>query len=226
MTAPLIPITDSSTLHRLQHLLQSLYKLDIRYNVEHFLITDRDPLTRVTGVSTSDECVLVRQTDDALELSVYFDHDLLRRLNAADPFTALDSSNLQDFCIALEGISHFLYLIWRAAHQRQTTQLELELQAEIDKYLAATSLMAAQSERSNAYGLHRSLFENVRFRPSLDATSLDRYRSANHYAGKYCRYIEDNYSLDRWPDKALCSELYYFYRLPQTEKIGRINRAA
>ncbi len=35
----------------------------------------------------------------------------------------------------VEGVSHFLYLAERARRELPTTQLELELQAEVDKYV-------------------------------------------------------------------------------------------
>ena len=42
---------------------------------------------------------------------------------------------MECFCLALEGVSHFLYLIWNASFDRSVTLLEMELQAEIDKFV-------------------------------------------------------------------------------------------
>src|SRR5690606_22268107 len=39
-------------------------------------------------------------------------------------------------CLATEGVSHFLYVIFRARSAGQVSQLELELQGEVDKYAA------------------------------------------------------------------------------------------
>ena len=44
---------------------------------------------------------------------------------------------LQDFLLAVEGVSHFVYLVHRARQERPVSAVELELQAEVDKYLVA-----------------------------------------------------------------------------------------
>ena len=171
-----------------------------------------------------------------IELSVFLDAALLARLEATDPLNALQNDNLADFCIAAEGVSHFVHLIWRAEHARQTTQFELELQAEIDKFLLATLLLREQQTMQPGPELHRKLFERIRFHDALDAVALGRYRDANHYAGKYCRHLHRAYLSDAAtmakpgadrtgamsPGPAMLEELYHFYRLPQPEKLRHI----
>ena len=184
-----------------------------------------------------EEVVLVREDEHGdVELSVFLDAALLARLDAADPLTALHDDNLGDFCIALEGVSHFVHLIWRAEQARQTTRFELELQAEIDKFLLASLLLRAQRAMLAPPALHRALFECIRFHDALDEVALDRYRDANHYAGKYCRHLHRAYLSDAAtmakpgadrtgamsPGPAMLEELYHFYRLPQPEKLRHI----
>lgn len=214
-------------LERLQSQLEKLYGLDTRYSVGDFLISD-GTISRLTGSDTSpgEEYVLVHQTDDELSLAVYVDGDLLQRLTTtASPFAALGLNNLHDFCVALEGVSHFLYLTWRATQRRQTTQLELELQAEVDKYLIAARLLAEQNNGCVPPDLHCSLFEEVRYRPGLDQKALNRYRDANRYAGKYCLKLGKSCAFDGHGIRTLKRELHHFYRLPQPEKIRHIDRA-
>ena len=69
---------------------------------------------------------------------------MLERLTAHCPMRALDESNLADYCTALEGVSHFHYVTWSAGCARNVSLLELELQAEVDKYASALSLLLAQ----------------------------------------------------------------------------------
>ena len=61
-----------------------------------------------------------------------------------DPLEALDEGNLADYCTALEGVSHFHYLVWSLARGRNVSLLELELQAEVDKYASAVALLTRQ----------------------------------------------------------------------------------
>lgn len=173
--------------------------------------------------------VLVREDEHGdIELSVFLDAALLARLEAANPLNALQNDNLADFCMAAEGVSHFVHLTWRAEHARQTTQFELELQAEIDKFLLAALLLREQQTMQPGPELHRKLFERIRFHDALDAVALGRYRDANHYAGKYCRHLHQAYLTDTAapaPSTAadMLNELYRFYRLPQPEKLRHID---
>ena len=54
-----------------------------------------------------------------------------------------EESDLDSVCQLIEGVSHFVYVADRARRNLPATQLELELQAEIDKYV----LLVLQRER-------------------------------------------------------------------------------
>ena len=63
-----------------------------------------------------------------------------RRIRSA----RLTEANLADYCTALEGVSHFLYSTWRLNWDAPVSLLELETQAEVDKYAATVFLVADQ----------------------------------------------------------------------------------
>ena len=218
-------------LRALQDCVQRLYRLELQYDVDDFVTSRRDFVRTLHPGSPEgcEEVVLVREDEHGnVELSVFLDAALLARLEAADPLSDLRNDNLADFCIAAEGVSHFVHLIWRAEHARQTTQFELELQAEIDKFLLAALLLREQQAMQPGPELHRKLFERIRFHDTLDAVALVRYRDANHYAGKYCRHLHQAYLTDTAapalsPAPDMLNELYRFYRLPQPEKLRHID---
>ena len=79
---------------------------------------------------------LVTQKGDDVSLGVVLEDSVRARLAAADPRVHLDRGNLDPFCVAAEEVSHFVYLFFCARATRQVTQLELELQGEVDKYLS------------------------------------------------------------------------------------------
>src|SRR5262249_19506318 len=128
------------------------------------------------------------------------------------------SRGLDTFCLALEGVSHFLYLVNRAAVPRPVSLLELEVQAEIDKF----ALMALHSWRRGARGevpaLLRRLFDDVNYLPGLAPEAAERYRTANRLARNYCtgllRHVEEGRV------EGLLGELRRSYRLGGGEKIG------
>jgi hypothetical protein len=212
----------------LQEHLSVLYEAPVAHCVADFLVTDaRLALALEAPVSPrgNAERLLLRQSDDNLDVTLYIDDRILANLSDSDPYRRLDADNLNEFLIALEGVSHFHYLIWNATNAKQITRLELELQAEVDKYVTASMLLDAQGSDAPPGALHGSLFDSVSFDPTLDAASGERYRTANHYAAKYCRDLNRRYP-GQHREPSYLNELRRFYRLPQNDKIRRIAHCA
>src|SRR5262245_33388475 len=93
-----------SVVQRLQGALARLNDVPIGPDVSDFLLTSREQARALGGDAALDEQVFVSRVEDALNVSVYIDADVLDRLAAADPERVLDECNLQDFCTALEGV--------------------------------------------------------------------------------------------------------------------------
>jgi hypothetical protein len=85
-----------------------------------------------------------------------------------------------------EGVSHFVYVANRARQELPSTQLELELQAEVDKFLLLV-LERGFPDRAEAIELHSRLFERVRFVHAAGTELGDRYRIANDLAARFVR---------------------------------------
>ncbi|MFO1351794.1 MAG: hypothetical protein U1F68_14435 [Gammaproteobacteria bacterium] len=213
-------------LHALQRRLETLYGVSVEHSVDDFLITDA-ALARQLDTSAEarevEEKLLVREHGDCLDISLYLDSDLLVRLGADDPTAALHEGNLADFCTVLEGVSHFLYLTWNAARGRSVRCVEMEMQAEIDKFIAILVLAAEQRSLAATGRLHAWLFDQPSYDAALSGAELERYRDANRYAGKYCFYLEQRY-WRRQPPSALLGELRNFYRLDLQNKIRTIEK--
>jgi hypothetical protein len=212
-----------ASLHR--H-LTDIYRVDAGFEITDFLITD-PALAKVLGygalVPDTDESVLLSQDDEGLALSVYLDEQMLARLHRDNPFECLRARQLDDLCKVVEGISHFNYLVWSARQDKSVTLLELEMQAEVDKFVSTWLIALDQKEYEFANTLHRRLFEEVRYNPNLNREQLERYRAANAYAARYCHGLAKR--MDRDSDTGL-DELRHFYRLSQQAKISHINSQA
>jgi hypothetical protein len=120
---------------------------------------------------------------------------------------------------ALEGVSHFVFLADRVKRGLPTTRLELELQAEVDKFvlLALAGEPTGEGERQ---ALQVELFERVRYLSSEHSEEGQRYRLANDLAARYVRRLDAT-----GPSGDLRAELCRFYRAGQNDKI-RMARAA
>ncbi len=210
-------------LSHLQTLLGEIYGVDTPYDVYDFLITDSELARELQGDGATrdiDEKLLIRERPESAEVALFIREELLARLSNNDPRAGLDSDNLGDFWTVLEGISHFLYYMWNAALDKPITLMEMELQAEVDKFITTARLLEAQGVMLPDR-LHRWLFELPRFHANLSDEELDRYQSANRYAGKYCVGLARHLAA-RHSHASLAGELQHFYRLSQPGKIQHI----
>src|SRR5271167_5102931 len=175
-------------LRGLQLLLGRLYDVDLRYDVYDFLVTDR---RAVAGCGTEEELLLAETLDAGgsagAGVALYLDPEVLRRLEHADPHRALTEHNLADYCTALEGVSHFVYSTWRLDCDAPVSLLELETQAEVDKYAATVFLVADQQGGCYPAQVHARLFDRVEFDIRLEPEQFDRYRTAHRSAANFCR---------------------------------------
>jgi hypothetical protein len=207
-----------SVLARLQRGLETLYRVETNLDVDAFVIDERQ--RDEAGVARSPrEQLLIREADGEMGIALYVDGAVLANLERNDPGQRLDDSNFADFCLALEGVSHFVYLALRAAGHRPVSALELELQAEVDKFVCCLLLQGRRAD------LRRRLYEDVRFAGDLDVVERERYRTANDQARRYAGALERRYVReDRVID--MLDELRRFYRMGLDGKREHIDRRA
>jgi hypothetical protein len=141
-----------------------------------------------------------------------------------DPRRRLDDHNLQDFLLAIEGVSHFVYLVHRARQERPVSAVELELQAEVDKYLVALLVTWNQTGEPPA-DLRARLFTHVTFAGDLSREERERYELANSAADEYAASLEERYVRSRSVDDML-GEVRRFYRKGLAEKLEYISQLA
>jgi len=209
-------------LARVQRGLEALYRVDTGLEVDEFVIDEaaRDQLIRSRRPR---EQLIAVETEGEMNLALYIDRGALANLEKHDPSHALGAHNLGDFLLAVEGVSHFIYAICCARADRPLTQLELELQAEVDKYV--TCLLLGEPARAASERIRARLFADVDYEPDLDADEQARYRAANDNAHRYAAWLESEFvSPRRIPD--MLSELRRFYREGLAGKLARIARAA
>ncbi len=139
----------------------------------------------------------------------------------APPAGPLD---LDTLCQVIEGVSHFVYLAECVRRRRPTTQLELELQAEVDKFVLLAFGPLARRDVGTVRKVHASLYERVAFLHEAGSEDGERYRLANDLAARFCARF-------RWPRAggpgvhSGREVLVRFYREGQQDKL-RLVRAA
>jgi hypothetical protein len=188
-------------LRRVQRQLEQLYQLEPAPDVTEFVRT---------GAADSRETLLVRQLDDEIEVALVLPEGSIDH--------SRDPSSIDRRLQLIEGVSHFVYIAERARIGLPTTQLELELQAEVDKFV----LLAADSELEprRVRSLHWRLYERVEYLHAPHTEAGKRYRMANDLAARFMARL-----IERAEPIATLHALRRFYRSGQTDKI-RLAQAA
>lgn len=200
--------------------LETLYRIDSTPDVRDFVI-DAEARKAFAPSRAPREQLLVAERDGDLELALFVDERVLRNLEANDPRARLDDGNLADLLLAVEGVSHFVYLTWRAHRQRRVSALELELQAEIDKYVTCLLLLWPQGGRVPV-DLRSRLFGAFELEPGLDRDERDRYLAANSNARAYAARLDARY-LSAGRLAPMLDELRWFWRQGLGEKLAHIS---
>jgi hypothetical protein len=214
-------------LRPLQRLLETIYDAPCGHDVQDFLITSRDKLPRERREHAADEELVLVQDRRSHYLALYINETVLQRLRQHDPLRRLDSSNIADFWTALEGVSHFSYLMWNAGHDRGVSQLELEMQAEVDKYIVAYWLLKAQHPWHAPRELHPLLFVRMRVNPKLAPARQHLYAAASRYAAKFCSGVQSALLSNRPAQRrGAIAALRRFYRMGATTKMRHIEALA
>lgn len=128
----------------------------------------------------------------------------------------------QALAVATEEVSHFRYLVFHAASHRPISELEMEFQAEVDKFLV---LYFSQGDRTAAFfeELYDLLFETFRLVENLGPVRTERYAEANRHAKRFIAKIR--VSLTKNPSEfELLGYLRTFYRMTREEKLSLVSR--
>jgi len=212
-----------AVLRALQGGLESMYRVETDLDVCDFLV-DGDERAALRVERAPREQLLIRRDDDGLQLGLFVDERTLENLAMRDPRRRLDAQNLQDFLLAVEGVSHFVYLVHRARQERPVSAVELELQAEVDKYLVSLLVSWNQSGEPPS-DLRERLFANIRFAGDLSREERERYELANSAADEYAASLEERYVRTHAVDDML-GEVRRFYRKGLAEKLEYITQLA
>ncbi|HEX7666372.1 MAG TPA: hypothetical protein VF407_17720 [Polyangiaceae bacterium] len=184
-----------------QTALERLYRIDEGPSVDSFLMAaDEDER----------EALFLRQTDDGLEIAV--------RLPT---LPENDDGSLDRMCQIIEGVSHFVMVTERARADRATTHLELELQAEVDKYVVLATAIAKRDgafDEATSNRLRAQLYEGASFTHESKTEVGDRYRLASRAAASFVRKLARAYATNNRIDE-MRSHLRRFFSGNQEEKL-------
>lgn len=207
---------------RLQQAIEALYRIEGPARVDDFRINERQ-LDEVMGLgkrASDREMLLVSHDGEHTDVALFVSEEVARSAEAF--LVALEPEQrdklIDGFCAALEGVSHFVYFTYcGAALDRPVSKIELELQAEVDKFLLLRLLFPVPE-------LIERLFARFDLHPNLAAEDQERYHVANQRARRYALWLDR--TMARGQVNEALHDARQLYRKPLAFKLDHIARAA
>ena len=166
--------------------------------------------------STERNALLVKEVGGEAELLLCIKKDLLDRLSSAELPKDFHLNLLPDLSVVVEELSHFNTFCDRAIKDQEISQLELEVQGEVDKFGVALQWLDQRNEAHLQDEIFRILFDDLRLGGWVSEAEKARYEEAHHIARNFCRQVMDQ---DLSP-KERQKEFRDFFIRPTAEKIS------
>jgi len=204
---------------KIDRALKEVYRLELDYCAEEFLLKHPPTLKEKKGA-------LFIQADKNnnknLSLGIHLCSSVSSELSTFESWKP-DWSKAQTaaFSVAAEEVSHFLYLIHHLNNGRAVTQLELETQGEIDKFLLIFFAKRTRS-KDHFFTTLEHIFFQFKLSENLSQEEKERYLQANidakRFILKHRAYLEN-------PDQQQegFRTLRRYYRLSHPEKLAFIS---
>ncbi len=200
-------------LRTIEGAIRNLYSIDTPHRAEDFLMEKPHRLTPAV------DGVLCVRPGSALEVGIYFSPEIresLSTLSIQQGAVAWSSAALNSFSVAVEEVSHFHCLLFHATRGRPVSQLELEIQGEIDRFLLC--LFSNEKPELAFDVIIERLFEGFSLRTHLTPEEVTRYRDANNLARNFVlKHMRRLTALDK--RERLFRFLRRYYRLAADDKL-------
>ena len=152
-----------------------------------------DRVVTAAGSAHGGAKTLVRETADGIRAAIYYPDSLIARLEEHSPWRGVGEENVEAFAILVEELDHLLCIADRAAIQRACSLLELELHANVSKYLVLSRFVAGAHGKPLAEDdkiwLRWQLFHRWNWSDPEQGTR-ERYHEATRWAVRFLDGLE------------------------------------
>ena len=206
-------------LQEVQTNLERRYDVNLPFSVDEFFCNDPETILHCLGRHpTATEMLLIHEDGKNLDLTLYIDKKTMSHVDQTNWEPSSINQHFSAYCTAIEGVSHFVYLTWNAHYNKTVKLLEMEIQAEVDKFVVTAGNQPSGPDIRDLLG---RLFEDIHYRADLTSDELLRYELANTLASQYCTWLAETFDFDA-ADDDLRAELARFYRMNSHRKIAHI----
>lgn len=219
-----------SLLEELHKIIERTYHMDTGLDaVSQFVIGDETyrrlyaNKKLVTVVQSSyGAMVVVRIDSKPLRVSLYYPNRLIAKLEVHNPRIGVYDSNIYELSVFVEELDHLLLIAQNYKHRKPFSLLNLEVHANITKYLILSYLIASQRRENKLNPTYRSLLKSYLFESNrysaVNPKEKKRYSEADRLSAKYVSYLEN------LPADMMLEELRRFDKLAGAELINHIER--
>ena len=190
-----------------------LYAIDTPYRAEDFLTN-----THPEGSVQYDGALLIKQ-GPLLELGIYFSPTIQNQISHIPEdqnLATIPQGTLNAYLVTAEEISHFHYFLFHSEQGRPVSQLELEIQGEIDRFLLC--FLSSKNPETDFEPLVDTLFEHYRLRQNLAPEQVERYDVASSLAKNFVLKHLRQLKSERHRE-AMVGFLRRYYRMASREKL-------
>ncbi len=191
----------------IQKRIQDIYRLPIFPKVHQYLLSPAQFHSFSNGLDRPQVIYLDEEADASI--GVYLGKKVFKSITRNKHVFSI-----QDFCVVAEEVSHFVYLLWSKCNSKKINLLDLEIQAEIDKFLLADEIF------QNDKMMIDKLFTHFSMRKGLSKEEVERYLTANRLGKKLA--MEWKKKKISHPQKV--NWLRFFYRQNPHSRISMIER--
>lgn len=193
------------------------------YNIEHDFRAERFMISRPLVPSAARGALFIEsQTEEALRVGIFLDESVKSRLTHFGNWNLAgwDIQKLGAWAVAAEEVSHFNYFLHHRSVGRAVSQLEMETQGEIDKFLLTYFVNYGKGGLIDKFeALLEQFFQRYHLLENLTSEQKGRYEEASRLAQDFLTKYRDQFADPRKVDKAL-RLLRRFYRASLSEKVS------
>ena len=192
----------------IQKKLEGIYRLPILPQVRQYLLSPAQ-FQSIANAGFDQPQVLYLDEETDASVGIYLGKKIFKNITRNNHVFSL-----QDLCVVAEEVSHFVYLLWSKCNGKRINLLDLEIQAEVDKFLITEGMFPDKKS------MIEIMFNQIRMRKNLTKDQADRYWFANRMGKKLAMDWEET----KIPFEKKLKWLKFFYRQSPKRRISMIER--
>lgn len=164
-------------------------------------------------------CLLIKEENQNAEIAIYLSEAILGRFKAAEFPRDFSLEAFPDLSVLVEELSHFNFYCAKAIEDQTVSALEMEVQAEMDKFIFALDCLEEINQKNLEHQLFEQLFETSSVGEWVGFSDKERYEEANRITKNLCgRLLRQD--LNTAARQNFSQE---FFKAPMSKKLAPFN---